>query len=356
MSAGKKSWFAKPGWKSEKAKENSTSPRQVSEVKAQTNDDVADMFSRSGDTYAQIVAEQKEKEKRKKEKEEMKSKKRESGRMREEHVLNVESLETEEATEQSAKRIRISSESVDMEPSIVVPSSPVTPPEMESTTNATQSIEPIVIDLDDYTAPNPGVLESPPVISTIVQDEVMEGEDPELSELTRQARERAKQREENGDDEADPEIQVFIQPRIPNTVPLLITRRYRQNFRRIISAWCEENKLDKALAAEVIFTWQDKRVFNVSTFASLGIKLDMEGLPILISKDGYSEPMGKLALVATTMRIQQEDKMKRAEEESAKAEEVEVELPEKPKERNIRIVLRSKAYAEHKLIVKPVSI
>jgi hypothetical protein len=358
MSEGKRGWFAKPSWKAEKSNDvSASSQRGVDIAKPEKKDNDEDMFFRSGDTYAQIVAERKEKEKRKKENETMKSKKRESERMQAQDIVNIDAQATEESKDHSAKRPRISSESADTKSSIVVPSSPLASPEDKSVPNATQPKESIVIDLDDYTPPNPDIENGQRDISENISDDVVEGEDPELSELTRQARERAKRRQGAKDDgdEANPEIQVFIQPRIPNTQPLLIKRRYRQNFRRIINTWCEENKLDKAQASEVIFTWQEKRVFNVSTFMSLGITLDIEGLPILVSKDGYSEPMDKLVLVATTLSIQQEDKKRAEEEVASRAKlEVEAELEAKPKERGIRIILRSKAYEEHKLIVKPV--
>jgi hypothetical protein len=166
-------------------------------------------------------------------------------------------------------------------------------------------------------------------------------------------------------DEPDPIISILIQPRIPDTEPLLVKRRYRQRIKECREAWCaRENQASLTnqgiSTVDVILTYRGRRIFDISTLKTLGIELDANGEPIMPSNDGaFDQPGDKIALVATTTKLMEEDL--KAEEERQRREEMgEPEQPEeviveKPKEQTIRIILKSKDLPDKKLIVKPVS-
>jgi hypothetical protein len=251
-------------------------------------------------------------------------------------------------------------------------SSPLTPPETDSTPKKPQiPKDSIIIDLEDYES-SPSQKEqpitasdsppsSPVVVAPTIEpaegspdnDDVFEVQDKELSELTRQAREQAKRRNDPND-ESNPQISLFIEPRIPDTEPMIVKRRYKQNFGPVREAWCTHNKLEKAAAAKVYFTWRGNRLFDVTSISSLGIKLDVEGLPILKGPNGYSHRLDKVSLVATTEDVEREGKKRAEEEEARRKAEEEAKLEPPKKEPGIKVILRSKYYQDVKLIVKMV--
>jgi hypothetical protein len=365
MSTPKKKLFAKPAWKLQQTQSDSTNVKSfVDAVKAEKKPEERDMFQRSGDTYSHILKEQQEKERRRKEKEEQKAKRRASAKS------DADSGARDGSP--SAKRLRISSGSTNTPSSLPTASSPITPPEVDASPKTPQiPKDSIVIDLENYESPSPRrqpitVSNSPPPTSggaaapTIdpieeSNDDVFEVQSKELSELTRQAREQAKRRDDPNDD-SNPQIDLFIEPRIPDTDPMIIKRRYKQNFGPVREAWCKHNNIDKAMAAEVYFTWRGNRLYDVTSISSLGIKLDVEGLPVLVGADRYPHRLDKLSLVATTEDVEREEKRRVEEEGARRKAEAEAALEPKKKELGIKVILRSKQYQEVKLIVKMVSI
>ncbi|RDI87290.1 hypothetical protein Vi05172_g2933 [Venturia inaequalis] len=197
--------------------------------------------------------------------------------------------------------------------------------------------------------------------------------DEPFPELARKARERAKQEElekqrryseaqqADGGSESptvdagpNPPIKILIDPRIPDTQPLMVTRKWDQRFREVRNAWCERQGFVADFADTVIFTWRGIRIFDVASCKSLGIKLDEDGEPMFKGQDGIDEDMSKIVLVATTTAIIEKEQKAAAEEKKRKEDEangitaVSSAAPEKKK---VKIMLKARDYDTHKLIV-----
>lgn len=79
----------------------------------------------------------------------------------------------------------------------------------------------------------------------------------------------------------DPTIQILITSLIPSTKPLLVHRKMSQSLREVRVEWCKRQGLTPELQASVYLTWKGRRLFDVTTCRSLGIrtefKLDLSG-------------------------------------------------------------------------------
>jgi hypothetical protein len=164
---------------------------------------------------------------------------------------------------------------------------------------------------------------------------------------------------DSSDDEGpNPVLTVFIVPRIPNTKPLLVKRKYNQVLKDVRLAWCKHNNLTPAETATIIFTWRDRRVFDIQSCKSLGIKIDEDGIPYILTDDIRAE-LENVALIATTRNIMEEEKR----DEKKRTELIPDEPSEQPSqtatseptgEQQYKVVLRSKSYPDQKLILKEV--
>lgn len=247
---------------------------------------------------------------------------------------------------------------------------------------------PVVISLDSddddedslYSAPPPRLPvrkskpKQPP--NPTQDDESDIDPDEPFPELARKARERVKQEElekqrrrselqradgayesPTVDAGPNPPIRIFIDPRIPDTQPLMVTRKWNQRFREVRNAWCERQDFVKDFADTVIFTWRGIRIFDVASCKSLGIKLDEDGEPILRAQDGIDEDMSQIVLVATTTAIIEQEQKAAAEEKKRKEDEsngITAGPPAAPEKKKVKIMLNAKNYDTHKLIVQEV--
>jgi hypothetical protein len=195
--------------------------------------------------------------------------------------------------------------------------------------------------------------------------------DEPFPELAAQAREKARQRELDAQKAKllsgdapdpfaepvhDPVLSVFIQTCIPDTDPLLVTRKYSQNLRAIRLAWCQRQGLSQDATSKVFFTYRGVRVFDVASCKSLGITLDYRGQPVF-SHSRDPELADKLVLTATNQDIIDEEKRVAEAEKRRKEDEAEgiYALPEEPEVKEIKIFLKAKGHDNFRLKVRPVS-
>jgi hypothetical protein len=187
--------------------------------------------------------------------------------------------------------------------------------------------------------------------------------DEEFPELAAKARERAREQERLQSTQSapgpDPVIVILIHSDIPNTGPLLVKRRYRQTFRDVRRAWCSKNELSESDQNNVFFTFRGRRVFDVATPKSLGIRLDYDGSPVLKGEDGYSEPGDKIDFIATTVAILEQQKKDSELEAKVQAKKEQEEMADETapenQEKQYRVIMRSKGRADHKVLVREVS-
>ena len=157
----------------------------------------------------------------------------------------------------------------------------------------------------------------------------------------------------------NPAIEILLTSSIPNTVPLIVTRKISQRLKEVRLAWCARQHFSPEFTATVFLTWRGNRLFDVTTCKSLGIAVDPGGDILLKGrKDVMGEQGRKIHMEATTEEIlaehQRSKRRTTAEtvEDDSQVEEVAPVVKEK--EPQVRIILKARGYEDFKLIVKPV--
>ncbi|PLN84255.1 hypothetical protein BDW42DRAFT_50247 [Aspergillus taichungensis] len=74
------------------------------------------------------------------------------------------------------------------------------------------------------------------------------------------------------DKAADDVVQILITSQIENTQPLIVYRRMTQPLRDVRLAWCHRHKISEDMQPSIFLTWKGRRLFDVTTCRSLGIK------------------------------------------------------------------------------------
>ncbi|KAJ5298668.1 30 kDa heat shock protein [Penicillium atrosanguineum] len=72
----------------------------------------------------------------------------------------------------------------------------------------------------------------------------------------------------------DPIVQILITSQMPNTKPLLVHRKMSQGLRDVRIEWCKRQEITKEMQPSVHLTWRGRRLFDVTTCRSLGIKME----------------------------------------------------------------------------------
>ncbi|KAF2842726.1 hypothetical protein M501DRAFT_1012126 [Patellaria atrata CBS 101060] len=219
--------------------------------------------------------------------------------------------------------------------------------------------------------------------SQVVDDDEDDESDPELRAIASKARaaKRARELQNSGNDTGrstpvsttainqfntppktplDPIIQILITSQIPNTTPLITTRKLSQNFSKVRKTWCDRQGFSQEMADSVFLTWKNRRLFDVGSCKSLGIQVDAFGsLSLNGGRDFLEEDDNKICVEAVTPAIYAENKraaelaIQRLEEAPQEAEEEEVVVVEEVKPKGIRLYLKSRGYKDFKLMVKP---
>ena len=200
--------------------------------------------------------------------------------------------------------------------------------------------------------------------------------DEEFPELARQAREKARRKRLEEDivstttgsqqshqslpqsiphnSPPDPVLQIFITSDIPNTIPLIVSRRSSQRLKDVRLAWLERQHLSTDVTDTIFLTWRGKRVFDVTTCKSLGITVDAIGR--ISSKEGsWEQEREKIHMEAMTTKMLEAYKAAKrnggSQEDDATQEATVVGHDH---EAQIRIILKAKGLDDFKLQVRPV--
>ncbi|KAJ5084310.1 hypothetical protein NUU61_008889 [Penicillium alfredii] len=70
----------------------------------------------------------------------------------------------------------------------------------------------------------------------------------------------------------DPVVQILITSEIANSKPLLVHRKMSQSLRDVRLAWCKRQSFVPETQPSIYLTWKGRRLFDVTTCRSLGIK------------------------------------------------------------------------------------
>ncbi|CAD0091971.1 unnamed protein product, partial [Aureobasidium vineae] len=146
--------------------------------------------------------------------------------------------------------------------------------------------------------------------------------DPEMREFARQAREkrRREERERTETGAHDPTVKLLITSSLPGTGPLIVSRRLSQNLQAVREAWLSKQSLDPSIASRIFFTFKLRKVYDVTTVRSLGIKVDSYGRimtdgPFANTDDEHAE---KIHIEAVTDEAWQQLKDEKAARDAPK--------------------------------------
>lgn len=214
--------------------------------------------------------------------------------------------------------------------------------------------------------------------------------DEEFPELARQARERARRKRleesvptqlsghsfpnskafhsqqiqaSNPPSSLDPVLQILITSSITNTEPLIVNRRLSQSLKDVRLAWVDRQRFTPEYADTIFLTWRGKRLFDVTSCKSLGIRVD-EGGNVVSKNDIFGGLEGRIHMEAMTAEIFEackaakrneinevhQEKQDQATVVTAN-EKAEVTLED---EAQVRIILKAKGVDHFKLVVRPV--
>ena len=199
--------------------------------------------------------------------------------------------------------------------------------------------------------------------------------DPEMREFARKAREKRRQqeREQSESGAHDPTVKLLITSPLPNTQPLIVSRKLSQNLQQVREAWIgKQDLLDPSTASRIFFTFKLRKVYDVTTVRSLGIKVDSYGRimtngPFANTDDDHAE---KIHIEAVTEEAWQELKDKKAAPKQNKylnnaafAENRGLSAEGTPavdgeaavEEPLIKVTLKARGHSDIKIKVRPVS-
>lgn len=401
----KRSLFNKPSWS-----------------RTQPVGDAVDIFRRSDQIYADIVAEEEKKRNRRLARKERERAKQNpdvaerAGKRRRisdyseddsDHSSSDTAREVDKPSDLAKQRVQIPTESDSMKASAERVSREDSPKSLlkryESTIIAAHNAQeakaptPTIIDLDEdeedqgFGVPDDLTLEPLQAVHE-KRDEAEDfpPSDEEFPELARQAREKARLKRMEKERSAsavrdsqfmttsihefevseiprqetvpppppppDPIVNILITSQIPNTNPLIVSRKLTQRLKDVRVAWCQRQGLNAEATASVFLTWRGKRLFDVTTCRSLGIGVDEEGnVALKGQRDVLGEENRQIHMEAMTEEIMDDYKKGKYNQSPQAADHDGEEIVEQPKApEGTKIILRSKDYDDFKLIVKSV--
>ena len=209
--------------------------------------------------------------------------------------------------------------------------------------------------------------------------------DEEFPELVREARERAQRKEierlqggrsvesknndmngSNSPDYAvddvfqerpsgleDPYVEIFVSSVIEGTNPLIVRRKLSQKLKEVRLVWCDKQSISGQpfpgdIKNSIFLTWRGKKLFDMTSCKSLGLKLDGSGQ---VYSDGDGILDGKVHFEAWTQDLFEQNQ--RRLEAKRYGSEYEPEEVQQDAVEEIRVTLVAKGRKELKLKVRP---
>lgn len=229
----------------------------------------------------------------------------------------------------------------------------------------------------DITPSNATSLEPTPAAEADPDADLDYYSDPEMREFARQAREkrRREERERTENGVHDPTVKLLITSPLPGTVPLIVSRKLSQNLQAVREAWLSKQPLDPSIASRIFFAFKLRKVYDVTTVRSLGIKVDSYGRimtngPFANTDDEHAE---KIHIEAVTDEAWQELKAKKAAKDAPKPNKYLSDMAAADSRRAsaegtpavdgetaveeplIKVTLKAKGHSDIKIKVRPVS-
>ncbi|KAK0666474.1 hypothetical protein QBC41DRAFT_366841 [Cercophora samala] len=186
-----------------------------------------------------------------------------------------------------------------------------------------------------------------------------EGHDEELQEMIR------KQREKLGRVKEDLVVHIYVDSRIPNTRPIVVRRKAKQDMAPIIPTWIrKQQELGLNPCSEelnLFVTWKHNKIYTPNSVASLNLNLDEDGNIIFGEGEGY-----RLVKQVPALHMEVWDEANYKDFQRWKDKERSVRyglvdlvegedaepVPEEPKKKGIKVVLKAKDLEPLKMSVQ----
>jgi len=174
----------------------------------------------------------------------------------------------------------------------------------------------------------------------------------------------------------EPIVSILVDSRIAGTAPLMVRRKLNQRLKDVRMAWCDKQLIDgcpmtSANKEGIFLTWKGRRVWDVTTAASMGIKVDGRGRVVGeadgpgggVNRDGNVHLEAWTPETFAAFEAQRESQRKASQaadsfavsddEEDGRYGEPEVQEVASRQAEKIKIVLQAKGMEAVRLIVKP---
>jgi hypothetical protein len=156
----------------------------------------------------------------------------------------------------------------------------------------------------------------------------------------------------------DPVVEILVSSWIEGTKPLVVRRKLSQKLKEVRLIWCDKQTISgqpftKAVKDSIFLTWRGKRVFDLTSCKSLGLKIHGNG-QLFSDGEGFME--GKVHFEAWTADLFELHQRKLAAKQGSDADEQQEEQVEKAIEQKIRLVMTAKGMEVVKLCVKPTTV
>ncbi|KAM3086612.1 hypothetical protein ACMFMG_000738 [Clarireedia jacksonii] len=155
---------------------------------------------------------------------------------------------------------------------------------------------------------------------------------------------------------ADPVVNIFITSRLQDSKPLMIKRKLSGRLREVRLAWCARQTVDgepwpEDVKDSIFLSWKGKKLFDVTTCSSLGIKVgpggDLHG-----TGEGFTDD-GGIHMEAWTQGLWDDClALAEIEGEASEVEEVE-EVETEPVRIKLTLKANVKDLKDYKIAVKP---
>lgn len=204
--------------------------------------------------------------------------------------------------------------------------------------------------------------------------------DPEIAEMQRKAREKARAKQwetsktsspgSKGTPHAssstpaapDPVVKILVTSDLPSTNPLILCRKISQRLKEVREMWCKKQGFSEDYTSKIFFVHRGRQYWDSTTVRRLGLEVDADGM-IYRTDDPSKEGVDQVHVEAVTRELFEKMKAEKARKDKASVavydepeeEQADEEVEEKSTD-EIRLTVKAKGKPDWKVIVKPVSI
>lgn len=203
--------------------------------------------------------------------------------------------------------------------------------------------------------------------------------DPEIAEMQRKAREKARAKQwetskastpglkdtpdasSSTPPAADPVVKILVTSDLPGTNPLILCRKISQRLKEVREMWCKKQGFSEHDTSKIFFVHRGRQYWDSTTVRRLGLEVDEYGT-IYRTDDPTKEGVDQVHVEAVTSELFEEMKAEKARKDRAAVavydeedeEQAEEEVAPDPTQ-HIRLVVKAKGKSDWKVKVKPVS-